>query len=254
MTKPILSLQLYSMRSLGSLDAQLSGAASAGFRFVEPLERHLRKPRELRNSLSRHGLSSPTAHVGLAALRAERSKIVDACLECGIGELFLQDVSTEPLRETTDAWRRAGAELGSLAERLKMDGITLGCHNKDTGFRLLPAGRYGFEVFFNAAHGSPLVWQADIAWLNRAGIDPREWLQRYASVLVSAHVKDQAPIGSNEDEGGWSDVGAGLLIWPSLWRAAVEHGARTLVVEHDNPHQPLEFARRSLTYLHRFML
>ncbi len=253
MSKPILSLQLFSMRSLGSLDEQLSVAARAGFGHVELLEGHLLKPCELKGLLSRHGLSSPTAHLGLSALRADRSRIVDACHQCGIGQLFVQGVSAEHMPETTDGWRRAGAELGSLAEKLKINGITLGYHNKMAGFRALPAGRCGFEVLFNAARGSPLVWQADIAWISRAGVDPAEWLKRYASVLVSAHVKDQAPEGENEEEDGWSDVGAGVLLWPSLWREAVKYGARTLVVEHDNPSHPLEFATRSLTYLRRFL-
>ncbi|MFP3541364.1 hypothetical protein, partial [Pseudomonas sp. SIMBA_044] len=86
-----------------------------------------------------------------------------------------------------------GAELGRLAEQYRPHGISIGYHNMTAGFALLSTARYGFEVMFEAARGSPLVWQADIAWMSRAGVDPAEWLQRYAKVLVSAHVKDRAP-------------------------------------------------------------
>lgn len=252
MPEIVLSLQLYSMRKLGSLDAQLSAVANAGFRFVEPLEGHLGDAIGLEQGLARHGLVSPTAHMSLTALRAEPSRIIDACLRCGIGQLFVQDLGLESAHETADAWRRRGAELGTLALRFQQDGISLGYHNMEAGFTYFQSGHSGFEVLFAAARGTPLTWQADIAWLGRAGVDPAEWLRRHANVLVSAHVKDQAPEGLNEDEGGWCDVGAGTLVWPALWRAAVIHGARTLVVEHDNPTDPLEFARRSFAYLSRF--
>jgi len=253
MTRPILSLQLFSMRGLGSLDAQLSAAARAGFRSVEPLESHLRDQDELKQGLIRHGLSAPTAHVTLDTLRREAGPILTACEVCGIGELFVPHPAPPASQETARAWQRLGRELGALAERFKRDHIALGYHNKMAGFTRLLGGRYGFELMFDTAKGSPLTWQADIAWLSRAGVVPEEWLHRYAPILASAHVKDQAPEGARKDEDGWSDVGSGILVWPLLWRAALLNGARTLVVEHDNPRQPTEFATRSFAYLSRFM-
>ncbi|MEZ2126252.1 MULTISPECIES: sugar phosphate isomerase/epimerase family protein [unclassified Sinorhizobium] len=253
MIEPILSLQLFSMRALGDLDTQLSEAARAGFRAVEPLEIHLRDADTLREALQRHGLSAPSAHVGLDALRGEPMRFVDACRECGIEHLFALHPANAFKTETSNAWQRLGHELGTLAERFEVDGVVVGYHNKTTGFDRLLGGRYGFELMFDAAKGSPLVWQADIAWLARAQNNPAEWLKRYRNVLVSAHIKDQAPDGvSPPEEEGWTDVGSGILVWPALWRIAITSGARLLVVEHDNPLKPFEFAQRSLTYLRRF--
>jgi len=251
--KPTLSLQLFSLRGLGSLEAQLSAAARAGFRSVEPLESHLRNVGELRDGLRRHQLTAPTAHVSLEALRTEGAMFVDACHSCGIGELFVPHPAPSGAQETASAWQRLGRELGALADRFKGDCVQLGYHNKTAGFTRLHGGRYGFELMFDTAKGSPLAWQADIAWLARAGVVPGEWLHRYASVLASAHVKDQAPDGAKAEEEGWSDVGSGILVWPLLWRTAIANGARTLVVEHDNPQEPYEFAARSFAYVTRFM-
>lgn len=172
---------------------------------------------------------------------------------CGITQLFVPQSASFLPPETTGGWQRLGAELGRLAESYRPHGISVGYHNKTAGFSLLSTARYGFEVMFEAARGSPLVWQADIAWLSRAGVNPAEWLQRYAKVLVSAHVKDRAPEGANPEEDGWADVGAGTLMWPSLWRLALANGAKTLVVEHDSPKRPFEFAQTSFAYLSRFM-
>jgi sugar phosphate isomerase/epimerase len=76
-------------------------------------------------------------------------------------------------------------------------------------------------------------------------------MRRYSSRIVSAHVKDIAPDGQNEDQDGWSDVGAGILDWHELWRACREAGAKTMVVEHDKPANPAQTARASYAFLQR---
>lgn len=255
MTKPVLSLQLFSLRGLGDLATQLEKAACAGFGAVEPLEGHLRDADSLQAGLARNGLSAPSAHVGLQALRSERKRFVDACRQCGIGQLFVPHPAPLVAKETKGAWQRLGHELGALAQEMQGEGIALGYHNKTAGFERTIGGRYGFELMFEAARGSPLAWQADIAWLARAQPDAAEWIRRYAGVLTSVHVKDQAPDDRDRDpdEDGWANVGSGVLLWPSLWRAAVASGARLFVVEHDNPRLPFEFAARSYAYLSRFL-
>jgi sugar phosphate isomerase/epimerase len=253
MSKPMLSLQLYSMRGLGDLGTQLEKAASAGYGAVEPLEGHLRDADLLKAGLEDNGLIAPSVHVGLEALRGERQRFVDACRHCGIGQLFVPHPAPSVAKETKGAWQRIGHELGALAESMKADGIVLGYHNRTAGFERTIGGRYGFELMFEAAKGSPLTWQADIAWLARAQPNAAEWIRRYADVLTSVHVKDQAPGDGEPDEDGWANVGSGVLLWPSLWRAAVASGAQLFVVEHDNPRQPFEFAVRSYAYLSRFL-
>jgi len=249
---PIVALQLFSTRNLGSLEDQLSAVSGAGFLVVEALEEHLANPELLSSTLDACGLRAPSAHVSLQTLRQDRNRILDACSILRIHQLFVPTVSDVLRADSTDGWQRLGEEMGDLANALKRDGIILGYHNKSVEFSVLRGGRYGFEVLFNAARGSALTWQADIAWLRRAGLDPVEWLQRYRRVLVSAHVKDQAPVGTKVDEDGWSDIGAGVLAWPSLWKAALDYGAESLVIEHDNPKEPLEFIKRSFAYVSRF--
>ena len=105
------------------------------------------------------------------------------------------------------------------------------------------------ELLFAEAEGSPLTWQADVAWLVRGGAAPEAWLRRYRDRLVSAHVKDIAPAGTKLDEDGWADVGAGVLDWRALWQACRDCGARWMVVEHDKPSDPARCARTSFVWL-----
>src|SRR5438105_1600832 len=129
MTKPTLSLQLFSLRELGSLDAQLSAAAKAGFQSVEPLGHHLEEADALSQALARHALAAPTAHIGFEFLRDEPRRVTEACEACGITQLFVPQSITFLPPETTGGWQRLGAELGRLAEQYKPHGISIGYHN-----------------------------------------------------------------------------------------------------------------------------
>jgi len=249
MTTSTLSIQLYSLRHLGGLDRQLDAAAQAGFVAVETIGSHLDDPKALKAALAGRGLSAPSGHIGMPALRGELDRVSEAATEAGIAQLFMPALPPEEHNGDADAWRRAGAELGEMAVRLKERGISLGYHNHHWELARFSDGVRPLDCLFEGAAGSPLVWQADVAWLARGGGDPKAWLEKYAHLLVSAHVKDQAPPGKSEDEDGWCDVGSGILDWPDLWAFAGGRGARLMVVEHDNPEDPAGFAARSFSYL-----
>lgn len=245
----VFSLQLHSMRGLGGLDAQLAAASVAGFQAVEALERHLAFPSDLQASLARFELSCPSIHITMPTLLQGPEAIIDGCLEASIPSVFVNPMPLDdPLNPRE--WSKAGEKLAQLAEAFGEHGILLGYHNGVHGFDPLKSGRCGIEDLFRAASGSALKWQADIGWIRRARGNPAEWLKRLQAYLTSAHVKD---VGADYDvEEGWQDVGAGLLIWPILLKTAVQFGARSFVVEHDNPPDPAEFARRSFAYLSRY--
>jgi sugar phosphate isomerase/epimerase len=158
-------------------------------------------------------------------------------------------VPPEQRAMAADGWRALGRELGELAERFKAQGVELGYHNHHWELEPKEGDRTALELLFEAAEGSPLSWQADVAWLVRGGVEPKAWLERYRDRLVSAHVKDIAPAGQNEDEDGWADVGAGVLDWRDLWQACRDAGARWMVVEHDKPGDPARSARASFDFL-----
>ncbi|KAB0677547.1 sugar phosphate isomerase/epimerase family protein [Aureimonas leprariae] len=252
MTAPTLSIQLYSLRSLGGLERQLDAAAAAGFRSVETIGSHLDDAGSLKRALAERGLDAPSGHVGIAALRQDAGRVAAAAGEVGITQLFMPAFPSDERSMDADGWTRAGAELGAIAETLQARGVALGYHNHHWEFARLEGGKRPLDCLFEGAKGSPLIWQADIAWIARGGEDAATWLAKYRSALASAHVKDQAPAGENEDEDGWCDVGAGTLDWPTLWEKAAADGAKLMVVEHDNPKDPAGFASRSFRYLERF--
>jgi sugar phosphate isomerase/epimerase len=245
----ILSIQLYTLRSMGDLDRILDTVAEAGYRHVETVGSHLDDASSTRAKLDARGLTASSSHVGLAALRERPDAVVDAARTLGLQQLFMPAVPAEERAMAADGWRALGRELGELAERFEAQGVELGYHNHHWELEPKEGGKTALELLFEASEGSPLTWQADVAWLVRGGVEPKDWLQRYRNRLVSVHVKDIAPAGQNEDEDGWADVGAGVLDWRDLWRACRDAGARWMVVEHDKPKNPAHCARASFDFL-----
>jgi sugar phosphate isomerase/epimerase len=245
----VLSIQLYTMRSLGDLDRILDAVAEAGYRHVETVNSHLDDAATTRAKLDARGLKAPSSHVSLAALRERPEAVIEAARTLGVEQLFMPAVPPEQRDMAADGWRALGRELGHMSERLPTQGIELGYHNHHWELQPKDGAKTALELIFEAAEGSPLTWQADVAWLVRGGVEPKAWLQRYRTRLTSAHVKDIAPSGQNQDEDGWADIGAGVLDWRDLWPACRDAGARWMVVEHDKPKDPARTARASLAFL-----
>lgn len=245
-----LSIQLYSLREFGDLARQLAALAELGFKRVETVGGHLTDAPAVRTALDAHGMSAPTGHVNLADLRSRFDWVVDQANEIGIVELFMPAVPQEERTgQDADHWRRLGTELGVFAEKTGAEGIAFGYHNHDWELTPYPDGTNPLEHFFDGAKGSPLTFEADLAWIVRGGANPVAWMEREAARLSAVHVKDLAAEGANLDEDGWADIGAGTLDWPSLWKTSQDLGARWMVLEHDKPADPVGFARSGRSFV-----
>jgi len=248
-TTDFLSIQLYTLRSLNSLDAVLDTVAAAGYRYVEGIGSHLDDAATVKAKADERGLRFSSSHVSLAALRERPQAIIDACELLDFRYLFMPSVPQDQRDSDATFWRELGFELGRMSRRFADAGIQLGYHNHNWELNPKDGATTALELLFAGAEGTPLTWQADVAWLIRGGADPTTWLRRYRDRLVSAHVKDIAPEGTALDEDGWADVGAGTLDWTSLWLLCRDLGARWMVVEHDKPSDPARCAHASFTYL-----
>ena len=93
----------------------------------------------------------------------------------------------------------------------------------------------------NGGPGSP-----DGAWIVRGNQDPLDWIEKYASRITTAHVKDIAPEGECADEDGWADVGQGTMDWKGIMSALRGVGVDLFVMEHDKPSDFDRFATRSV--------
>jgi sugar phosphate isomerase/epimerase len=238
-----ISFQLYSARKFPPLDNQLATLATLGYKNVEPYGGLFQNPDELKASLKKHKLASPTAHIGIDRLRADPEAVAKIAKDFGIKELIVPAVPTEERTSSAEGWTKLGKELAGYQKALAKHGIDFAWHNHSFEFAKLADGSYPLDLMFAAAPG--LHWQADIGWIQWAGEDPGAWIKKYADRVTSLHVKDLAPKGENAAEDGQADVGHGVLDWKTLMPSIMAPGVRYLVMEHDNPNDFERFARRS---------
>src|SRR5215218_2207909 len=125
----ILSIQLYTLRSLENLDRVLDTVAGAGYRYVETVGSHLDDAANIRSKLDARGLKVSSSHVSLAALREKPDAVLAACRTLGFTDLYMPAVPTDDRDMGADGWRALGLELGKMADRMKGKGIALGYHN-----------------------------------------------------------------------------------------------------------------------------
>src|SRR5260221_14784004 len=85
----LLSIQLYTLRSLGDLGTILDTVADAGFRRVEGVGAHLDDAAAVKAALDARGLALSSSHVGLAALRERPDAVIAACKRLGFAQLFM---------------------------------------------------------------------------------------------------------------------------------------------------------------------
>jgi sugar phosphate isomerase/epimerase len=247
----ILSIQLYTLRSLEDVDHILDTVADAGYRLVEAVGSHLDDARNVKAKLDARGLKACSSHVSLATLRERPDAVAEACKLLGFQDLFMPAPPPEQRDMPAEGWRALGKELGGMAESFAKKGIRLGYHNHHWEMAPRQGDKTGLDLIFEGAGASPLTWEADVAWIVRGNAEPKVLLSRHGSRLAAAHVKDIAPTGQNLDEDGWADVGAGTLDWRDLWKACRSAGAKWMVVEHDKPSDPARTAKASFAFLSR---
>ncbi|NKL59574.1 sugar phosphate isomerase/epimerase family protein [Rhizobium leguminosarum] len=252
MTK--LSVQLFTMRSIEDDALMLDSVKQAGYEFVELYGAKLSRGTALAGLLAERGLKATGSHVALVDLTDDIETVVENARAFNIASLFVPSVPVPQRDMPAEGWRELGKRLAFLSDKLSVHGISLGYHNHDWDLHLKDGDKTALDLVFEAAGSAPLQWEADIAWLARAGVDPVFWLKRYSNRLAAAHVKDLAPAGGNEEEAGWADVGAGVLEWKVLWPAAIANGANVMVVEHDKPLDPSATISKSFHYLQENLL
>ncbi|MGL4650482.1 MAG: sugar phosphate isomerase/epimerase family protein [Caldilineaceae bacterium] len=247
-----LAVQMYTLRRLATplatLLGQIAAAGYAGIETFGPLE----PPADvLRPQLEAAGLQVVSAHVGLDALTNDLQAVIAFHQALGNRTLIVPWLAPEARPTDGPGWSAFGAALAPLGERVQAAGMRLLYHNHDFEMATWD-GRTALEWLLAGADAvAPglLGAEVDLAWAVRGGVDPVALLDRLAGRVPRVHAKDVAPTGTNEAEQGHADVGYGTVDWATLLLAARTAGVEWLVVEHDEPSDPLRSIQRSAAFL-----
>jgi sugar phosphate isomerase/epimerase len=160
-----------------------------------------------------------------------------------IGMLPMSELRSED--RVVDYARRVEKAAQALADQ----GITLYYHNHHVDFAKM-GGRYVMDILAEEAPSIGL--EVDVHWVQRGGLDPVRTLAKYAGRTAMVHLKDYR-IGALPEEGiaayesgdsatfqsyfkdvvQFAEVGEGNLDFAAIVPAAIDAGARYLLVEQD---------------------
>lgn len=239
------SFQLYSARNFPPVSDVLALLARLGYSQVEGVADVLDEPAARAAELESTGLTMPTAHFALQALK-DVAATVELAETLGIETLICPGIDPREFPASSDdAWVALAETLAALADAYRAAGCHIGWHNHDLEFRPTSSGRLPMEIILDTAPN--VCWEMDVAGVVKAGQDPLKWIDRHGDRLRAFHLKDIAPAGECVDEDGWADVGHGTIDWSEVFQAiAAGTDARHLVIEHDNPRDLHRFASRSI--------
>ena len=242
-----IAVQMYTLRSIESLEDRLKLVHEAGVRAVETVGDQGVSATELKQLLDRYSIRPIASHVALAQLRRDFDGVV--AFHRAIGNTVLVVPWLEESDRPSDAagWRALGSELGDYAGRLQAAGMRLAYHNHE--FELIDLdGTIPLELLLEAA-GPALEVELDLAWVARAGKDPVAFLEKFAGRVFAVHAKDNAAPGEGADEGGFAALGEGVLDWDAILPAAARASVEWYIIEHDNPLDPAAVVRTGAAFL-----
>jgi len=237
---PKLSVQLYTVRNAlaEDFDGTLAQIAGFGFTQVEPFQ-FVNFLDGLRN-LSKHGLSAPTAHVGLLA--GDQEEIFGAAKELGI-QTVIEPAVRDQHWQTADAIKATADQLNAAAEKAAEHGLRVGYHNHWWELEAKVDGKHGLEVLADQL-APEVVLEVDTYWAYAGGADVPALLRRLGDRVVALHIKDG---DGSTDTKKQVAVGSGTLpVWDFIETAP---DALRVVELDDSAGDLLEAVRDSRAYL-----
>lgn len=265
-------LQLYSIRDAiaADMDAAFKAVKDMGYDYVEwagPTGG--RTPEEVRTLLDKNGLCCISVHQPTAKFQADPVAAMDFVKALGAS---YRAIPMPAKRENSflEDWDATIDLYTRIIEDSENNGITQLYHNHDFEFLYMDGQRI-YDRLFEVLPDS-LQPEFDTAWVHYAGIDPAEYIRKFAGKVEVVHLKDfsctafgNTPVwqwvaenglenkpASKEDAGfSYQPVGYGMQNWEPILTACAESGTEYVIVEQDaSPDRPcLEAAAMSRAYL-----
>lgn len=197
--------------------------------------------RQVRESLDRHGLTSPSMHVDLDTLHDRLELVGEAAHEIGWKYAGIAQIPPER-RRTPDDYRRMADELNAIGHRAKPLGFKVLYHNH--GYGLTPVdGQVPARLVFDRLDPDVVALEMDVFWTVAGGADPVALLDAYPRLYRLMHVKDMTRQARFTRGGDMQDVmslfpfmttaGAGVLDLPRILGHAKRNGVEYFYVEQD---------------------
>jgi len=222
---------------------------------------------ETKKVLDDIGLKVISAHVPYADMIADIDAVIADYVTLGT-ECIAVPYMEEEGRPGAPKFEETIENITRIGQKCKEAGIQLIYHNHDFEFVTMPDGSYGLDYLYSHIPAEYLATEIDTCWVKVAGEEPAPYVLKYKGRAPIVHLKDFYKEGNpqnmyeligietekvEEDTGifEFRPVGHGMQDWAPILEAAVEAGAKYVVVEQDESYErsSLEAVKMSREYL-----
>jgi len=251
-------VQLYTVRDAmqKDFDGTLAKVAAIGYKEVEFAGYFDKSPQQIKEILSRNGLTSPSAHIDYPSLTGDAwSKAIEAAKTIG-HEYLINAWVDESVRKEPGSWTRIAETYNRAGEISKKAGIQFAYHNHNFEFEPVD-GKLPYDVLLETCDPKLVQMEMDLCWITSAGKDPLDYFRRYPGRFPLVHVKG---LSKKPAQGAATpipqvlpditDVGHNDIIdWKRIFAHSKEAGIKHYFVEHDVPKDPFASLKTSYGYL-----
>lgn len=255
MKKFPIAVQLYSVRDAQEKDffGTLRRVREMGYDGVEFAGYYGHSAAEVRRALDELGLKAVSAHVPLDAMTEDVQGTIAFHKELGTPFIAVPYLD-EKSRPGTPMWPDVVKRIRKIGEACTAAGIQLLYHNHDFEFVVID-GVYALDALYAAVPMPYLATELDTCWAKVSGVDPADYLRKYAGRSPVVHLKDFIATGSVSgkplyaliDKTGkdktsevvdrssfdFRPLGKGVQDIPAILKAAEDAGTDWVIVEQD---------------------
>jgi sugar phosphate isomerase/epimerase len=250
--------QLYTVRDAMQKDFEgtLAKVAAIGYKEVEFAGYFDKSPQQIKEILSRNGLTSPSAHIDYPSLTGDAwAKAIEGAKTIGHDYLINAWVD-ESVRKEPGSWKRIAETYNRAGEISKKSGIQFAYHNHNFEFEPVD-GKLPYDFLLETCDPKLVQMEMDLCWITSAGKDPLDYFRRYPGRFPLVHVKglskkpaQGAATPIPEVLPDITDVGHHDIIdWKRIFAHSKEAGINHYFVEHDVPKDPFASLKASYEYL-----
>ncbi|QHW31941.1 sugar phosphate isomerase/epimerase [Paenibacillus rhizovicinus] len=248
MAKPVVSLQLYTLRDQTEKDflGTIRKVAEMGYTAVEFAGYHNTPANELKALLDELKLEAPSAHVGLnfgepEKIATDLDKQIEYAKELGL-KYIVTPWAPLPENPTMDDVNKLAGILEAAGKQVTAAGLKYGYHNHDFEFKQVD-GKPVIDWLLEKVSADYLIAEFDLGWVHMGGQKPVDYVTRYAGRVPLAHFKDFG-VGRSDTE-----VGSGVVDLKGVLAIAEQVGIEYFIVEQEQfQNSSLESAKLSLNF------
>ncbi len=251
----VLGAQFFTVRksckTLEGLSETLAKVADIGYTTVQISGTCDFEPDWMAEELKKNGLRCVLTHTKPDKIFEDTQKVCDdhktfGCKNIGIGMMPKADYSPEAYAEFV-------SKALPAAKLINENGCKLFYHNHYHEFWRQADGKRIIEQMLEDFPPELLGITLDTYWVQFAGGDPAEWIEKLAGRMECIHLKDLTMV---EKEHRMAAVGQGNMNFPRILKAAEAAGTKYLLVEQDDCYgeDPFVCLKQSYDYLRSFGL